>query len=171
MQIGGGNEGDGSGVVKVKDESFRFSNVDTSPPNTSPQFANSWDKSSPLSKSPWPSHATQIDDYYSYTGLMGSRVRKEGHIYSLATSSDLLYTGSDNKNIRAWKNQKEFSGFKSNSGLVKAIIIANEITRAIKTEDSIMESVCEESNNSQTNEDFTHVETLYKELDQSKQLC
>ncbi|CAL5382523.1 unnamed protein product [Camellia sinensis] len=58
---------------------------------------------------------------------MGSLVRKEGHIYSLATSSDLLYTSSDSKNIRVWKNQKEFYGFKSNSGLVKAVVIANEI--------------------------------------------
>ncbi|KAI7992863.1 Protein JINGUBANG [Camellia lanceoleosa] len=58
---------------------------------------------------------------------MGSFVRKKGHIYSLATSSDLLCTSSDNKNIRVWKNQKEFSRFKSNSGLVKAIVIANEI--------------------------------------------
>ncbi|GMP31594.1 hypothetical protein CsSME_00005744 [Camellia sinensis var. sinensis] len=109
------------------DESFRFSNADTSPPNTSPPNPTSWDESSPLSKSPWSSHAAEIDDTYSYTGLMGSLVREEGHIYSLATSGDLLYTGSDSKNIRVWKNQKEFSGFKSNSGLVKAIVIANEI--------------------------------------------
>ncbi|KAI7989473.1 Protein JINGUBANG [Camellia lanceoleosa] len=58
---------------------------------------------------------------------MGSFVREEGHIYSLATYGDLLYTGSDSKNIRVWKNQKEFSRFKLNSGLVKAIVIANEI--------------------------------------------
>ncbi|KAK4409753.1 protein JINGUBANG [Sesamum angolense] len=52
---------------------------------------------------------------------------KEGHIYSLAASGDLLYTGSESKNIRVWKNQKEFSSFKSNSGLVKAIVIADEL--------------------------------------------
>jgi len=52
-------------------------------------------------------------------------VREEGHIYSLATKGDLLYTGSDSKNIRVWKNLKEFSGFKSASGLIKAIIIAH----------------------------------------------
>lgn len=73
--------------------------------------------------SPWSSH---VETEYSYTGLMGSLVREEGHIYSLAAAGDLLYTGSDSKNIRVWKNQKEFSGFKSNSGLVKAIIIAGE---------------------------------------------
>ncbi|XP_057768444.1 protein JINGUBANG-like [Salvia miltiorrhiza] len=58
------------------------------------------------------------------TRLLGSLVRKQGHIYSLAASGDLLYTGSESKSIRVWKNQKEFSGFKSPSGLVKAIIIA-----------------------------------------------
>ncbi|XP_022896429.1 protein JINGUBANG-like [Olea europaea var. sylvestris] len=91
---------------------------------------SSWDQSlssSPLSKSPWSSHvASGNHENYSYTGLMGSLVREEGHIYSLAASGDLLYTGSDSKNIRVWKNQKEFSGFKSNSGLVKAIIIAGD---------------------------------------------
>lgn len=88
----------------------------------------SWDQSdhpSPLSNSPWTSHV-ENNNNYSYTGLMGSLVREEGHIYSLAASGDLLYTGSDSKNIRVWKNHKEFSGFKSNSGLVKAIIISGE---------------------------------------------
>lgn len=92
---------------------------DQSPPFSTPSLS-----SSPLSKSPWSSH--MAPESYAYTGLMGSLVREEGHIYSLAASGDLLYTGSDSKNIRVWKNQKEFSGFKSNSGLVKAIIIAGE---------------------------------------------
>ncbi|KAM7520538.1 hypothetical protein LguiB_019500 [Lonicera macranthoides] len=122
------------------------------PDNISPHGAPSWDQSSsysgsapswdqssfsssyvdntsPLSKSPWSSHmapAEPADEGYPYTGLMGSLVREEGHIYSLAACGDLLYTGSDSKNIRVWKNQKEFSGFKSNSGLVKAIVIAGE---------------------------------------------
>ncbi|KAK4760867.1 hypothetical protein SAY87_005760 [Trapa incisa] len=86
---------------------------------------------SPLTRSPWSAHMNPIekDDGaggFSPNVLMGSLVREEGHIYSLATSGDLLYTGSDSKNIRVWKSQKEFSGFKSNSGLVKAIIIAGE---------------------------------------------
>ncbi|KAH6791842.1 Transducin/WD40 repeat-like superfamily protein [Perilla frutescens var. hirtella] len=93
-----------------------------SPKSSTPSLA-----SSPVSKSPWrSSHMAPSDHSYSYTGLMGSLVREEGHIYSLAASGDLLYTGSDSKNIRVWRNQKEFSGFKSNSGLVKAIIIADE---------------------------------------------
>lgn len=57
--------------------------------------------------------------------LIGSLVREEGHIYSLAAAGPLLYTGSDSKNIRVWKSQKEYAAFKSSSGLVKAIIIAN----------------------------------------------
>ncbi|CAA0840904.1 Transducin/WD40 repeat-like superfamily protein [Striga hermonthica] len=81
---------------------------------------------SPLSKSPWSTSLNNEPESYNYTGLMGSLVREEGHIYSLAASGSLLYTGSDSKNIRVWKNQKEFSGFKSNSGLVKAIIIAGD---------------------------------------------
>lgn len=58
--------------------------------------------------------------------LVGSIVREEGHIYSLAATNDLLYTGSDSNYIRVWKNLDEFSGFKSNSGLVKAIVICRD---------------------------------------------
>ncbi|OWM66313.1 protein JINGUBANG [Punica granatum] len=94
--------------------------------DTSPSFMTS----SPLTKSPWSAHMSPMEateaETFSPNVLMGSLVREEGHIYSLAASGDLLYTGSDSKNIRVWKNQKEFSGFKSNSGLVKAIIIAGE---------------------------------------------
>ncbi|CAL5324732.1 unnamed protein product [Camellia sinensis] len=96
----------------------------------SPFSAPSWNQTSPISNSPWTSHISQannVDDNYSNTNLIGSLVREEGHIYSLATYGDLLYTGSDSQNIRVWKNQKEFSGFKANSGLVKAIVIAGEI--------------------------------------------
>uniref|UniRef100_A0A6V7QWT1 Uncharacterized protein n=1 Tax=Ananas comosus var. bracteatus TaxID=296719 RepID=A0A6V7QWT1_ANACO len=58
--------------------------------------------------------------------LMGSLVREEGHIYSLAAAGDVLYTGSDSKNIRVWKKQRDMAGFKSSSGLVKAIVIAGD---------------------------------------------
>lgn len=112
--------------IDMEELSFRFS-------NGSDTFTDQ--PTSPLKKSPWSTYVNhEADDdieasnnnNYSYTGLMGSLVREEGHIYSLATSGDLLYTGSDSKNIRVWKNQKEFSGFNSNSGLVKAIVIAGE---------------------------------------------
>ncbi|CAA7019435.1 unnamed protein product [Microthlaspi erraticum] len=101
--------------------------------------------SSPLSKSPWsvrvdptdaepphsaskppPASYTEEHTNYSPNVLLGSLVREEGHIYSLATSGDLLYTGSDSKNIRVWKSHIEFSSFKSNSGLVKAIVLAGD---------------------------------------------
>ncbi|OVA10857.1 WD40 repeat [Macleaya cordata] len=99
--------------------------ADSSPYNMSP-----WNQpSSPFSKSPWSrtTPVTPLNDQDSPNhGLIGSLLREEGHIYSLAATGDLLYTGSDSKNIRIWKNQQEFSGFKSNSGLVKAIVIAGE---------------------------------------------
>lgn len=87
---------------------------------------------SPLMMSPWNNTAsfmkqarTQVED--DDCSLIGSLVREEGHIYSLATrNGDLLYTGSDSKNIRVWKNLKEYAGFKSASGLVKAIVIAGD---------------------------------------------
>ncbi|KAJ0973580.1 hypothetical protein J5N97_021539 [Dioscorea zingiberensis] len=87
--------------------------------------------SSPINMSPWSHSHTDnsippppADLFPPGTGLVGSLVREEGHIYSLAAAGGLLYTGSDSKNIRVWRNQKEFSGFKSSSGLVKAIVIS-----------------------------------------------
>ena len=101
---------------------------DSSPYNMSP-----WTQASPFMKSPWSSLGPPLmpfsDDsgtFSTATGLIGSLVREEGHIYSLAASGDLLYTGSDSKNIRVWKNQTEFSAFKSTSGLVKVIILAGD---------------------------------------------
>ncbi|KAL6587632.1 hypothetical protein OROMI_000610 [Orobanche minor] len=113
--------------------SFRFTTspdpVNHRPPPPPDQCAPAtppWDVSaSPLSKSPWSSQVAP--DNYAHTGLRGSLVREEGHIYSLAASGDLLYTGSVSKNIRVWKNHKEFSGFKSSSGLVKAIVISGDL--------------------------------------------
>ncbi|KAL4581856.1 hypothetical protein LXL04_006390 [Taraxacum kok-saghyz] len=88
-------------------------------------------QTSPLSKSPWSSYTERPDPAATdtsddYVGLMTSLVREEGHIYSLATSGDLLYTGSSSKNIRVWKSQKEYSGFKAHSGLVKSIVLSGD---------------------------------------------
>lgn len=88
----------------------------------SPITMSPWNQTSPLNKSPF----TPFDEHLPQNLLIGSLVREEGHIYSLAASGDLLYTGSDSKNIRVWKNLKEFTGFKSNSGLVKAIIVSGQ---------------------------------------------
>ncbi|KAK6136789.1 hypothetical protein DH2020_029459 [Rehmannia glutinosa] len=95
-----------------------------------------WRQPSPYTKSPWIHQpvsssvfpASEEDDeqetnMHTRYGLIGSLFREEGHIYSLAAAGDLLYTGSDSKNLRVWKNLKEFSGFKSSSGLVKAIVV------------------------------------------------
>ena len=89
---------------------------------------------SPMTMSPWnqtsssdpKSSWSQFEENVPQNCLIGSMTREEGHIYSLATTGELLYTGSDSKNIRVWKNLKEFSGFKSNSGLVKAIVISGD---------------------------------------------
>ncbi|KAF2290002.1 hypothetical protein GH714_039659 [Hevea brasiliensis] len=88
-----------------------------SPINMSP-----WNNTSAFNKTEW----TPFEENAPQNGLIGSLVREEGHIYSLAATKDILYTGSDSKNIRVWKDLKEFSGFKSSSGLVKAIIILGE---------------------------------------------
>lgn len=83
----------------------------------SPMMMSPWNQSCPFQPSSW--STTSPED-----GLIGSLVREEGHIYSLAASGVLLYTGSDSKNIHVWKNMKLLSTFKSNSGLVKAVIIS-----------------------------------------------
>ncbi|CAN1163803.1 Protein JINGUBANG [Linum perenne] len=90
----------------------------------SPMTMSPWNQTTPFGKASF----TRYDDASSaqQNSLIGSLVREEGHIYSLAASKDLLYTGSDSKNIRVWKNLKEFAAFKSSSGLVKAIILSGE---------------------------------------------
>ena len=111
--------------------------------NASPHMLSPWNDQpfSPLNKSPWLMPSTEAinlfhhhhhhnddensDGYFPETGLIGSLVREEGHIYSLAVSGDLLYTGSDSKNIRVWKELKDYAGIKSSSGLVKTIVISD----------------------------------------------
>ncbi|CAG7907279.1 unnamed protein product [Brassica rapa] len=88
----------------------------------SPVMMSPWNQASPFTQTEW----SNVDENLPQNGLIGSLVREEGHIYSLAATKDLLYTGSDSKNIRVWKNLKEFSAFKCNSGLVKAIVISGE---------------------------------------------
>ncbi|KAA8536145.1 hypothetical protein F0562_028623 [Nyssa sinensis] len=96
------------------------------------QLMSPWNQASPYIKSPWtrasPLNTFDDNDKLPEHGLVGSIIREDGHVYSLATadSGDLLYTGSDSKNIRVWKNFKQFSGFKSSSGLVKAIVTSGE---------------------------------------------
>ncbi|OAY50840.1 protein JINGUBANG [Manihot esculenta] len=121
-----------SSTMQDEDFSTRNSSASASAPGFLDQNRLSCE-GSPMTMSPW--NNTTGDNKASWTpfeenlpqnGLIGSLVREEGHIYSLAATKDLLYTGSDSKNIRVWKELKEFSGFKSSSGLVKAIIILGE---------------------------------------------
>ncbi|KAL5704986.1 hypothetical protein ACHQM5_023341 [Ranunculus cassubicifolius] len=101
---------------------------------SSPYSMSPFNPVSPFAKSPWNTTLTSSaaplregnNTNFSPNGLIASLVREEGHIYSLAASGGLLYTGSDSKNIRVWKNMDEFAGFKSGSGLVKAIVISGE---------------------------------------------
>lgn len=140
----------GAQDVAVEDDDFphnqRHSNADGNFPestvssnNTSPYLMSPWSDqvapaASPFSKSPWQAiHANFHDDHDGEeeqiappNGLIGSLIREEGHIYSLAVRGDLLYTGSDSKNIRVWKDLKDYTGFKSSSGLVKAIVMSGE---------------------------------------------
>jgi len=58
-------------------------------------------------------------------GLLGSLIKEDGgHVYSLAAAGDLLYTGTDSRNVRVWRDRRELGGFRSGSGLVKAIVVA-----------------------------------------------
>ncbi|XP_073030281.1 protein JINGUBANG-like [Primulina eburnea] len=120
--------------------SRRSSNVSSSsPPSDSTMYfsernsvdSSPWSQPSPYVKSPWILYQFSGDEEKnevdaqksgSYV-LVGSLSREEGHIYSLAASGDLLYTGSESKNVRVWKDCQDFSGFKSSSGLVKAIVV------------------------------------------------
>ncbi|KAL6574216.1 hypothetical protein OROHE_001120 [Orobanche hederae] len=90
----------------------------------SPMMMSPWNQPSPFADPNL--NKSDSQKYQPQNSLVGSLVREEGHIYSLAAKNDILYTGSDSKNIRVWKNMKEFSAFKSNSGLVKAIIISGD---------------------------------------------
>lgn len=121
--------------------SHRSSNVSSScPPSYNSPFyfsdrnsvdSSPWSQPSPYVESPWTQYhfsgdegKNEVDSQKlgSY-GLLGSLSREEGHIYSLAASGDFLYTGSESKNVRVWKDLQDFYGFKSSSGLVKAIVV------------------------------------------------
>ncbi|XP_023525402.1 protein JINGUBANG-like [Cucurbita pepo subsp. pepo] len=124
-----------STTLSVEDDDFAMRNSSASVGNNayydqgrtsgegSPMTMSPWNQTSMFAKSPW----SQVEENSGpQNGLIGSLVREEGHIYSLAAAGELLYTGSDSKNIRVWKDLKEYAAFKSSSGLVKAIIISGE---------------------------------------------
>lgn len=111
----------------MADEESDLMHASTATPTSceaSPYSLSPWSEPSPYDKSPWMLNPSSSPP--PQNGLIGSIVREQGHVYSLATSGDLLYTGSDSKNIRVWKKLNEYSGFKSSSGLVKAIVILGD---------------------------------------------
>ncbi|PWZ33331.1 Protein JINGUBANG [Zea mays] len=89
---------------------------------------------SPYASSPW-THLPGLgpDDpggpAAEATGLLGSLVKEDGgHVYSLAAAGDLLYTGTDSRTVRVWRerDRRELGGFRSGSGLVKAIVVGGD---------------------------------------------
>ncbi|CAD6205864.1 unnamed protein product [Miscanthus lutarioriparius] len=58
------------------------------------------------------------------TGLIASLVKEGGKVYSLAAAGDVLYTGTDSETVRVWRDRRELAGFRTGSGLVKAIVVA-----------------------------------------------
>nr|CAK22425.1 WD-40 repeat family protein [Beta vulgaris] len=121
--------------------SFNYStdhdNIFSSTTSPSPLSFNQISSLSPYLKSPWiklspflypttPNYSTSSNVYISRGRkcLIGSLFREEGHVYSLAAKDGMLYTGSESKNIRVWRNFNDAGGFKSGSGLVKAIVIS-----------------------------------------------
>ncbi|PUZ37928.1 hypothetical protein GQ55_9G157300 [Panicum hallii var. hallii] len=82
-------------------------------------------------KSPWAAttHLPGLgagagDDGSAATGLIASLVKEDGKVYSLAAAGDVLYTGTDSENVRVWRDRRELAGFRTGSGLVKAIVVA-----------------------------------------------
>ncbi|OQU91330.1 LOW QUALITY PROTEIN: hypothetical protein SORBI_3001G163600 [Sorghum bicolor] len=78
-------------------------------------------------KSPWarlPGLTGAADDDATATGLIASLVKEDGKVYSLAAAGDVLYTGTDSETVRVWRDRRQLAGFRTGSGLVKAIVVA-----------------------------------------------
>lgn len=102
-------------------------------PMATPSSTQTSATASPYAASPWinlpglrAGAGDNTPDLKTTTGLLGSLVKPDGHVYSLAASGDLLYTGTDSKNVRVWRDHRESSaaGFRCGSGLVKAIVVS-----------------------------------------------
>ncbi|WOL15413.1 WD repeat-containing protein 86-like [Canna indica] len=131
-ELATGSSGSGGGIAPSSSAASPgyYSDRDPTSAAASPYGFSPWNPvaASPFVKSPW-AYLPLLSDAAAdpeATGLVGSLVRQEGHVYSLAAAGDLLYTGSESRNVRVWKGQRELSAFKSGSGLVKAIVVASD---------------------------------------------
>ncbi|KAL6893511.1 hypothetical protein ACP4OV_007609 [Aristida adscensionis] len=89
----------------------------------------SWNSPCTPPKSPWahlPGLGAGAGDDTVSTGLIASLVKEDGKVYSLAAAGDVLYTGTDSENVRVWRDRRELAGFRTGSGLVKAIVVAGD---------------------------------------------
>jgi len=118
-----------------EDDGYASSSAPTTPTTgaTTPTTATTSAAASPFAMSPW----TQLPGLgfgagagygggadANRTGLLGSLVKADGHVYSLAAAGDLLYTGTDSRTVRVWRDRRDLGGLRSGSGLVKAIVVA-----------------------------------------------
>ncbi|KAJ1266140.1 hypothetical protein BS78_08G127900 [Paspalum vaginatum] len=111
-----------------EDDDYAYSSTATTPttPSTS---TNTSAAASPYAMSPWTSlpgleHGAS-NNSKAATGLLGSLVKADGHVYSLAAAGELLYTGTDSRTVRVWRDRRELpgAGLRAGSGLVKAILV------------------------------------------------
>ncbi|PVH63155.1 hypothetical protein PAHAL_3G482400 [Panicum hallii] len=118
-----------------EDDGYASSSAPTTPTTgaTTPTTTNTSAAASPFAMSPWtqlPGLGFGAGDGYgggavaNKTGLLGSLVKADGHVYSLAAAGDLLYTGTDSRTVRVWRDRRDLGGLRSGSGLVKAIVVA-----------------------------------------------
>jgi WD40 repeat protein len=112
---------------------LRQAAADKPPSSTTSDCDSDGDASSysppPFAMSPWtqlPGLGGDAQSGRRATGLLDTLVKEEGHVYSLAASGDLLYTGTDSRNVRVWRDRRDLGGFRAGSGLVKAVVVATD---------------------------------------------
>ncbi|CAM0875840.1 unnamed protein product [Alopecurus aequalis] len=108
------------------DDGYSCSSYATTDGDASPTTSRYASSTPPTPKSPWahfPGLGAAAEP--GATGLIASLVKEDGHVYSLAATGDVLYTGTDSRNVRVWRDNRELAGsFRTASGLVKAIVVA-----------------------------------------------
>jgi WD40 repeat protein len=80
------------------------------------------------SRSPWAAYLLGLGADSSAgaaTSLIASLVKSDGgKVYSLVAAGDALYTDTNSEMVRVWRDLRELGGFRTGSGLVKAIVVA-----------------------------------------------